>query len=225
MQHSEETKWIDVSATISNGMVHWPDNVPVSVTRSSVIGINNSPANVSAITMSVHTGTHMDAQRHFYANGFDITKMDINALIGPAKVFHVRDEKNQITYNIIKELSIEKGDRILFRTRNSDSDWETEPFKEDYVRLAPDAAKYLVEKGVSCVGIDYLSVAGGKEGEEVHRILLGVPVHVIEGLKLGNISQGYYDMICLPIKLKDTDGAPSRVILKARPDNQLKASA
>ena len=214
MKQAREAEWIDVTATVSNGMVHWPDNVPVSITRSSVIGEAGAVANVSAITMSVHTGTHLDAQRHFYKNGDDIMKVDINALIGPAKVFHIDTDNEEITYSHIKDLPIEKGDRVLFRTRNSDSDWETEAFKEDYVRLSPDAAKYLVECQVRCVGVDYLSVAGGERGSEVHKMLLGVPIHVIEGLKLGKIQPGEYEMICLPMKVKDTDGAPSRVILK-----------
>jgi len=211
---SSQTDWIDVSATISNRMVHWPDNVPVSITKSSDIGVDGAQANVSAITMSVHTGTHMDAPKHFYKNGDDIMKIDVSALIGHAKVFHVKDEKNEITYEIIKNLPIEKGDRILFRTRNSDIDWETEPFMENYVRLSPDAAKYLVEKQIKCVGVDYLSVGDGEKGKIVHQLLLGSPVNIIEGLKLGNVEPGEYDMICLPIKIEGADGAPARVVLK-----------
>ena len=135
--------------------------------------------------------------------------------MGHAKVFHIKNEK-EIGYAEIKDLGIEKGDRVLFRTRNSDTDWERQPFMEDYVYLATDGAKFLVDRGVRCVGVDYLSLGSKDNDPEVHMLMLSVPVIIIEGLKLGNIPGGDCDMICLPLKIKDSDGGPSRVILRKR---------
>jgi arylformamidase len=213
MQNTSSSTWIDVTATISNNSVVWPGNRTVLIEKAAEMGVAGSDCNSTQIALNVHTGTHMDAPLHFVANGNDIMRTDIDALIGHAKIFHIQDT-SKITYNEIKDLPIEQGDRVLFRTRNSDMDWETAQFMEDYVYLSPDAARFLVEKEVRTVGVDYLSVAEKGKAAEVHKILLNAPVHVIEGLRLNNVEPGDYEMICLPMKIKDADGAPARVVIK-----------
>src|SRR5690606_15876633 len=105
-------------------------------------------------------------------------------------------------------------DRILFRTHNSETEWEHQPFKEDYVYLSTAAARFLAEKKIHCVGIDYLSLGGKENGTQVHKLMLGNAIIIIEGLKLKNIAPGPYEMICLPLKIKGSDGAPARVIIR-----------
>lgn len=213
MQDNNKNRWIDVSAIITDGMVHWPGDIEVQVNKLETIGADGNEANVTALSMSVHVGTHMDAPLHFIENGDDISKIPLDALTGKAKVFSISNP-DCITYQDIKELPMEAGDKILFRTRNSETDWERKPFMTDYVYLEQDAAEYLAEKSIMTVGIDYLSVGGGETGSEVHRILLGQPVYIIEGLKLRNIADGEYEMICLPLNIKGSDGAPARVLLR-----------
>ena len=104
----------------------------------------------------------------------------------------------------------------MFRTDNSDTDWEHKPFIEDYVYLATDAAKFLVDRGIQCIGVDYLSLGSKENDPEVHMLMLSVPIIIIEGLKLGSVAAGAYDMICLPLKIQGSDGGPSRVILRKR---------
>ena len=207
------SKWIDVSATISDGMVRWPTDPAVHIYKAETIGLNEAVANVTGIDTTAHVGTHIDAPLHFIPTGADVASVDLDALIGPAKVFHISNAK-EINLAEIGNFGIQKGDRVLFR--NSETDWEREPFKEDYVYLATDAAKFLVDKGVKCVGVDYLSLGSKENDPEVHLLMLTVPIIIIEGLKLGNIEQGEYDMVCLPLKIKGSDGGPSRVILKKR---------
>ena len=209
----DEEQWIDISATISDGMVRWPTDPAVHIYKAETIGEHGAVANVTAITTTAHVGTHIDAPLHFLKDGKDVSAIDLNILVGPAKVFHI-DNQEAITYADIRDLGIEPGDRVLFRTRNSETDWEREPFKEDYVYLATDAAKYLAEKRIRCIGIDYLSLGDKENDPEVHLLILSVPIIIIEGLKLGNVAAGEYDMVCLPLKIKDSDGGPSRVILR-----------
>jgi arylformamidase len=214
MQNNNSSSgWIDVTAVLSNDSVVWPGNRPVLAEKTSKIGVGGSESNSTQIALNVHTGTHMDAPLHFVEHGNDIMRTDIDALIGHAKIFHIKDDI-KITYNEIKDLPIEQGDRILFRTRNSDVDWETAQFMEDYVYLSPEAARFLVEKEVRTIGVDYLSVAEYGNAAEVHKVLLNAPVHIIEGLRLNNVEPGDYEMICLPMKIKDADGAPARVVIK-----------
>jgi arylformamidase len=68
---------------------------------------------------------------------------------------------------------------------------------------------------IQTVGVDYLSVGGFfKDGAETHHALLGAGIWIIEGLDLSQIATGEYDLICLPIKLVGSEGAPARAILK-----------
>jgi len=211
----ETGEWIDITATISDGMVRWPTDPAVHIYKTEEIGVNGALANVTAIATTAHVGTHIDAPLHFVKGGDDVASVDLNILVGPAKVFHIKNDK-EINYEEIKDLGIERGDRVLFRTRNSDTDWERKPFMEDYVYLATDAARYLVDTGVQCVGVDYLSLGSKENDPEIHTLLLNAPIIIIEGLKLGKVPDGKYDMVCLPIKLEGSDGGPSRVILRKR---------
>jgi arylformamidase len=70
-----------------------------------------------------------------------------------------------------------------------------------------------MKRGVKLVGVDYLSVAPYKQSRPVHEILLRAGVVIVEGLNLSEVSQGRYTLVCLPLKLAGSDGAPARAIL------------
>ncbi|MBS1583987.1 MAG: cyclase family protein [Bacteroidetes bacterium] len=209
----DANNWIDISATISDGMTRWPDDPPVQVSRAETIAAG-AEANVTQISTTAHVGTHIDAPLHFIEGGMDAASVPLEKLVGKAKVFHIHNPK-EIGLAEIRNFDIEAGDRILFRTANSEMEWEHLPFVEDYVYLATDVAKYLAEKKINCVGIDYLSLGNKANDGEVHRLILGAGIIIIEGLKLKDIEAGDYEMVCLPLKIKDSDGGPCRVMIKS----------
>ena len=93
--------------------------------------------------------------------------------------------------------------------------WQVDSFVEDFVYISEQAADYLAETRVRTVGVDYLSVGGyHADGAKIHRILLTAGIWIIEGLDLSAIRAGRYDMICLPVKLHGSDGAPARAVLR-----------
>src|SRR5258706_6818170 len=148
--------WMDISLPMHSGMVHWPDNPPVSIERALDMGQGDA-ANVSKLSMGVHTGTHMDAPIHFFPAGKGIDTMPLTAAIGRARVIEISDAESIKT----EELSphqIQAGERILFKTRNSSRCWQTNDFVKDFVYISSDAAQYLAEQKVQTVGVDYLSV-------------------------------------------------------------------
>ena len=200
--------YIDITTPISDQMVHWPDNAPVHLrlTRSFAYG---DPANVSEISMSVHTATHVDAPRHFIKDGPDVTTLDLNTLLGPCRVVRIHDPR-LITLAEVEPLDPQPGQRILFRTRNSDADWTHQPFNPDFVKLDFPAAQFLQQRGVVCVGVDYISVGGS----DTHHALLDHHITVIEALALGNVEPGDYELICLPLRIVGADGAPCRALLR-----------
>ena len=207
-------EWIDVSVTLRTGMVHWPDNPPVLIERTQDIGLGDV-ANVSKISMGAHTGTHMDAPLHFFHKGKGIHSMPLSVGIGQARVIEIHDPES-IKLEELRPHQIQRGERVLFKTRNSPRCWGTDDFVEDFVYISQEAARYLAAQQVQIVGIDYLSVGGfTKDGVETHHALLEAGIWLIEGLNLTNIAPGISELICLPLKIEDADGAPARAILRS----------
>jgi len=203
--------WIDVTVPIRAGMVAYEGDPPVTVTRPLSIAAG-APANVSAITLSSHTGTHVDAPAHFLDGAGTLDEVPLGALLGPALVVEALDAPVIDRWQCAR-LDLAGVDRVLFRTRNS-SLWQREEFVRDYVALDLDAARELIERGIRLVGIDYLSIeAFEARGHPVHKLLLGAGVVILEGLDLSAVAPGRYELICLPLRLARGDGAPCRVLL------------
>jgi len=199
----------DVSVPIRDGMLHYSGNPPVHVTRVSSIE-QGDPANVSELDMGAHSGTHVDAIDHFIEGGAGAEALPLDALIGPAEVVDATRATVALDLVTLRDLELPpRGtERILFKTRNSQL-WSRDEFTRDFVRLDGEAAAYLVERGARLLGIDYLSIGDA----EAHRTLLSAGVVCVEGLDLRGIEPGPYELVCLPLKLVGSDGAPARTVL------------
>ncbi len=205
--------WIDVSIPLRNGMVHWPGDPPFRSERIHDME-RGEVCNVSALSLGSHTGTHMDPPLHFIRGGRGIDEMPLSATIGPARVIPIEDPES-VKPGELRLHRIRRGERVLFRTRNSERCWRTSDFVEDFVHISKEAAQYLAGRRVRAVGVDYLSVGGYmRDGVEAHQALLGAGIWLIEGLDLSRVRPGEYELICLPIRSQGGDGAPARVILR-----------
>ena len=207
--------WLDVSVLLRSGMVHWPDNPPIRIDRMLDIERGDT-ANVSTISMGSHTGTHMDAPLHFVRGGKGLDEMPLDAAIGHARVIEVHDPES-VKPDELRPHKIHGGERVLFKTQNSARHWQEDPFIEDFVYVSKEAARYIAAREVRTVGIDYLSVGGFlRDGVETHQALLEAGIWIIEGLELSRVKPGEYELICLPLKIERSDGAPARAILRPR---------
>jgi arylformamidase len=207
------SEWIDVSVPVRPGMVHWPEDPEVSLERTKSIA-EGEAANLTRLDMSAHTGTHMDAPLHFFDEDPGIEALPLDIALGPARVVRIEGEE-PIDRGHVEELDLRSGERILFRTVNSERRWWDRDFDPSYVHVSLEAAELLGEVGVALVGVDYLSVGGYEnDGVETHRALLGAGVWIVEGLNLSTVEPGDYELICLPVKLVDSDGAPARALLR-----------
>jgi arylformamidase len=207
--------WIDISVPIYTGMVHWPDNPPVCIERMQDLSRGDA-ANVSMMELGAHTGTHMDAPRHFLKEGAGLDEMPLDASIGTARVINI-EHPQAILPTELELHHLQAGERVLFRTLNSERCWKTDQFVEDFVYISAAAAQYLVERQLRTIGIDYLSVGGYVfDGVETHQILLSAGIWLIEGLNLSAVKPGIYDLVCLPLRVAGADGAPARAILRPR---------
>jgi arylformamidase len=195
--------------------VHWPDNPPIELVRTMDMA-KGDPATVSRLSLGVHTGTHVDAPVHFVADGAGVDAIPLDRLLGEARVVEV-GEGPSIGAAQLSAVDPRPGERLLFKTRNSTRCWKTDRFLSDFVHLSPEAAALLADRRVLTVGIDYLSIAGMEEGVPTHVALLEKGICIIEGLDLSSVQPGSYELICLPLRLAGADGAPARVLLRARP--------
>ncbi|MGZ3578199.1 MAG: cyclase family protein [Syntrophales bacterium] len=209
-----DNRWIDISLTLKSNMMHWPGDPPVSIERVRAMDKGDT-VNLSKITMGAHSGTHVDAPVHFIKGAEGVDQLLFDSLMGPARVIEIADA-DTIREEDITDYRIKKGERILLRTQNSIKKiLYRDVFTEDFVYLEKSAAEFLVSRGIKTLGVDYLSIGGYKKnGPDVHRLLLGAGILIIEGLDLSETPPGLYNMICLPMKILDSDGAPARVILK-----------
>lgn len=145
--------------------------------------------NVSSLSFGSHTGTHIDVPKHFIDNGKTLEEVTPDRFMGKAKVLDMRNKVSIKKEDLITK-NIEKGDYILFKTDNSK--WLKDgEFNKDYISLTEEGAKYLAEKEISLVGIDYLSIESYYAKEfNVHLTLLGNDIIILEGIDLKDIREG-----------------------------------
>jgi arylformamidase len=207
-------KIYDISVEINPELPVWPGDHKLKLTRSQKLEAGDN-ANVSQMELGLHTGTHVDAPFHFLEQGVTLDKIALERLVGPVTVLEVPQEASILSGDVLAQLPADLiAERVLFKTRNS-SYWSEHPhrFHKDFVAFDQSGADFMVEKGVRLVGIDYLSIAPFRQGKATHEILLGAGVVILEGLDLSGVSQGEYQLYCLPLKIGGVEGAPVRAIL------------
>lgn len=204
-------EWIDVSRNLATGMAVWPGDPAVAIRQSMDIAAGDS-CNLTHIAMSAHTGTHIDAPRHFIANGVSISAWTPAGTCGPCRVIEI-DDPVAIRASALAPHSPRAGERILFKTQNSHR--TPEGFDENFIYIAEDAAQLLAAARVRVVGIDAPSIGGlTQDLVETHVAILCAGIWVIEELDLSAIAPGDYELCCLPLKLQGADGAPARALLR-----------
>jgi arylformamidase len=202
----------DVTLPISKDLPVFPGDPAIRIDRKTQIGKNGAKSNLSRYSFGSHTGTHIDPPFHFIEDGITVDRLPLELLIGRARVVEVTSPR--IDESALNEFDFTADVRVLFKTRNSYL-WSQKGMSKEFVYITPGAAQVLVDNAIRLVGIDYLSVEKfDAEEPKTHLTLLGAGAIIIEGLDLREVEPGDYEMICLPLKIKDGDGAPARVVLK-----------
>jgi arylformamidase len=208
--------WYDISVPLKQGMNYLSiDPVAPKIYRYSDVDLG-SKVTMTMLEIISHTGTHIDAPRHFIPGGSTISDMALDATIGPARVLEIKDPE-KIKVPELKKHNIKKGERILCKTRNSPMVYESPKFIEDYVYLDVDAAAYLAEKQIVLFGLDCITIGYFKDEESIvktHQSLLSAGIYILEDCALGNVPPGEYELLCLPLLMYHGDAGPSRAILR-----------
>jgi arylformamidase len=205
-------KFIDVSVPLDANLPTYPGNTPFRLEPLKRIAEGGS-SNVTALHLSAHTGTHIDAPRHFFDDGPGVESIPLDLLCGRTRVIELATRQG-ITAADFAGIDLADDVRVLLKTHNS-TFWGSPTFHTEFIGLAESGARYLLDHGIKVVGVDYLSVEPFKTpGAPTHHALLGSGVVVIEGLNLRAVEAGVYEMFCLPLLAVGVDGAPARVVLR-----------
>ena len=196
---------LDISVAIRPGMVTYPGDPTVRLERIRELA-DGAAANISRLDLGVHTGTHVDAPSHFIDGAPAAETLPLHVLVGPVRVVDATGVAERLDGEVLAQLEL--AERVLFKTRNS-ALWEQDSFVDDFVSLTGDGAQALIDRGVRLVGIDYLSLGD----EDAHRALLGAGIVAVEGLDLRGVDPGEYQLVCAPLKVVGSDGAPARALL------------
>lgn len=175
---------------------------------------------VSHWTLGAHTGTHIDAPRHQLPGADDLESVDLDRLIGPARVVDLTAIDGHIERDTVEGLDLDGVRRVLLKTTNSTQRLASSGFDPSFVAVEPSGAAALLELDILAVGVDYLSVERYM-GDDVHRsveypthrALLGAGVAILEGLDLSRVDPGDYFLCFLPLRLQNSEASPARAVL------------
>lgn len=205
-------KLIDITVPIDSRLATYPGNTPFALDAIKRIA-NGDSSNVSTLRLSAHAGTHVDAPRHFFDDGTGVDALPLEMLCGRTRVVELTTRRS-VTAEDLAGVDLREDVRILLKTHNSRL-WGSPEFHQDFIGMTEGGARFLVDRGVKVLGVDYLSVEQYKApGAPAHHVLLGAGTIVIEGLNLRDVEPGSYEMFCLPLPVVGADGAPARVILR-----------
>jgi RpiB/LacA/LacB family sugar-phosphate isomerase len=202
-------KVYDISPTIQPDMATWPGDPAIGIFASSSLGINK----LTSLSLSAHTGSHVDAPLHMLAGQTGIDGLDLGVMLGVACLYQLA-HVTCLDRALLEDLSLRGVTRLILGTGSTDISSEI-LFSKDYSFLTEDAARYLVEIGVRLLVTDSMSVDKFDTNTyPVHRTLMENDVLIVEGVNLDSVPAGYYELLCLPLKIKNGDGAPARVVLR-----------
>lgn len=206
--------YIDISMPIKDGMLSWPSDPDVSLQPYKTL--EDKGSNVTELRAGTHFGTHVDAPKHNLAGGKGVDSYDPEQFVGRAFVLDLTEATDpEIDSEHLADTVPDGTERLLLKTRNSVQRLLEKPFTEDYVGLSAGGAEWLARQdGLKLVGIDYLSIQRRGPDSTPHTALLGAGIAIVEGLVLTDVPGGGYELICLPLRIQDGDGAPARALLR-----------
>lgn len=203
-------KIIDISWPLSVSMTEYKNRKSVRI--SAVKNFESDLVRESVISFNSHTGTHIDAQSHFLENGASIEHVDLDSVVGSCRVIDLTEVEKMIVPEHLEKHALCAGERILLKTRNSFLANDA-LFDAQFVYVSKETAVYCAEKKIRTIGIDYLGIERNQPQHETHTFFFNAGITIVEGLRLAIVTQGTYQLVCLPLLIPGIDAAPARAIL------------
>lgn len=205
---------IDITKLICEEMIVYKNKPSKQIKRSIVMDYQHGSYYESRIDLDMHCGTHIDAPLHMLEGGSTVERLDLSKYIGTCKVYDLTPITQYITKKDVEGLDIQQNDIIVLKTKNS---YDTE-YNAQFIYLEEDAAQFLVDRKIKCLGMDAMSIERDKPNHETHKILLSHDIGVIEDLQLKDVDEGEYFLSCLPLRIKASEASPVRAVLIKKND-------
>jgi arylformamidase len=203
----------DLSRPLTPRTAVFPGDTCVAIAPVMRIADGDS-ANVTALTLSAHAGTHIDAPLHYADDGMGIDRVPLDRLIGPCRVVTIAGAGDVTRERLQAALGARVPPRVLIHTRASDvSDDLWDPM---FAAIEPAAVAWLGSLGVRLIGVDTPSVdPATSKALPAHKACLAADITIIENLRFGGVPDGDFELIALPICIAGNDAAPARVVLRS----------
>ncbi len=199
----------DISQPLRPGLPVWPGDTAFTQARTWQMEAG-SPVNVSALTLSTHSGAHADAPLHYSATAPDIASVALEPYLGECLVIDARGAGALIETGDLPNLG--GVQRVLFRTFEH---FPHDAWEDDTTAIAPATIDWLAAQGVQLVGIDGPSIDPQTSKDMLaHKAVLKHDIRVLEGLVLDDVPEGRYELIALPLPIAGGDASPVRAILR-----------
>lgn len=213
-------EYIDITHSLSREMAAWPGDTEFRLAWTQRLD-DGAPVNLSRLTLSPHTGTHIDAPVHFTDDSPSVDQLPLSLLIGSCLVVDLRPhlspdtDRPEITVTALEasadQLETAVPTRVLVRTGYAFG----RPFNTDFAHFSTGAIRWLASRGVCLLGTDAPSVDDfDSKGMEAHLACVNHGITILEGLNLHEVNPGSYHLIALPMKIAGAEGAPVRALLQ-----------
>lgn len=203
---------IDITQPLRDGIPPWPGDTEFRFEPTARLGEGGSVVNVGKFVVSCHTGTHIDAPFHFDNDGRKVHELDLGLYVGRARVIEVSGAAS-VGESELARHPLGSVVRLLVKT----GAWtERDVFPERVIHFRPDAAPFLASRCVRLVGTEMPSVDPTESKEmPAHHALNENGIHILEGVVLDEVEPGEYELVALPLPLRDGDGSPVRAVLRS----------
>lgn len=202
----------DISQKLGADLPVWPGDTAFKQVQTWQMD-QGSPVNVSALTMSTHSGSHADAPLHYDQAAPDIARVKLEPYLGECLVIDARSTGALIEVGHLPHLN--GADRVLFRTFER---FPLEQWDEETTAIAQETIEWLAVQGVKLVGLDGPSIdPQNSRTMDAHKAVLKHDIRVLEGLVLDDVPEGRYELIALPLAISGGDASPVRAILRELP--------
>lgn len=201
---------IDITRRISNASPNWIGDTPVSYTVPVKIA-DGASVNVGVVSMSTHTGTHVDAPWHYIDHGAKLHEIPLETWVGACVVIDATSA-TELTPRLLEQTDLAGISKVLFKTGQPNA-WQSFPL--EWAVVHPSLPPFLAAHGISLLGTDAPS-ADSLTSQDLpgHAALAASGVCIVESLALAGVPAGRYRLVCLPLNLEAADGAPARCILE-----------
>jgi arylformamidase len=204
---------IDLSVPLRNEMPYYPGDPAPQISRLEDHERGDAWT-TTHVSFCAHLGTHVDAPLHRVRGGNTVDRLDLQTLLGRAYVVDLSGVASEIHAEDLQARHIPlSAERLILKTRNG-ALWQDNAFQTDFVALSESGAEWLVAHGIRLVAMDYLSAdIFASQDFRAHDVLLQHGMVIVEGIMSQEIQEGWYTLICLPLRLQGADGAPARAVL------------